>query len=535
MPHPSQLLEQLLPHEQHLMSRFSVNMSSNNQIAHAHDAEEEPQASKRTTKKHLLDLPVEVLHRILLFSTLFQGVQRALRLKLVCKHFKTCLQSALFESRLLDDFIVKRTQSELDFMQAWYIDNDLAVAKFWQSYLLYRVRNERDPEIGRFVEIRQIAEDFCGQTNAEYEKTIDGLCWLALERGVHYSGHRECWRDPPRPDVEAPNPSVHLLSAAAYFGHLPLARLLLSEGHCPTSGNGLFPSPMQLAAWAGNAEMLKLFQEHLLEFEEIPPRFQMDDRTWRGKTGPGAIKGAALSGDMQMLQLAIYPPSRATPDNTDFAGQPWGKVDSNSKPGADLRAALYFSKTWEVFQYIDSFFEKSILIDGNHKFLLLEQYSELGNVEMVQQLLNAGVDVHGRPRHNPLQIAARYCKLDVVDLLLKRGADPNDDTLQFRHHPLLAAVLGDSVAVVRKLFEHGADTDAKWELLYIAVEHQNIAMLELLLEHFDVGYLRSVYLNGPNIDYRRLLKKVSDDGLESMLQVLQKPLEGLPIDIEIDI
>jgi hypothetical protein len=47
---------------------------------------------------------------------------------------------------------------------------------------------------------------------------------------------------------------------------------------------------MQLAAWAGNAEMLRLFQEHLSEFEETPPHYPLDHHNWRGKIGPGSIR-----------------------------------------------------------------------------------------------------------------------------------------------------------------------------------------------------------------------------------------------------
>ena len=139
-------------------------------------------------------------------------------------------------------------------MGLWQIRKLHGADKLWQSYIAYRVRNETDPEVGRFVEIRQVAEELCRQTEVEYEVAVDGLSWLALERGD-----------------EAPNQDLNLLSAAAYFGHLPLARRLLADGHCPASDNDLFLSPMQLAAWTGNADMLKVFQKHLPEFEKLPP------------------------------------------------------------------------------------------------------------------------------------------------------------------------------------------------------------------------------------------------------------------------
>ncbi|KAK0104881.1 hypothetical protein ONS95_005147 [Cadophora gregata] len=67
------------------------------------------------------------------------------------------------------------------------------------------------------------------------------------------------------------NAGSSLLSAAAFLGHTRMIRRLLSEGLCPTVKGPLFPSPMQLAAYAGQGEVLRLFQEHLPDFEDQRP------------------------------------------------------------------------------------------------------------------------------------------------------------------------------------------------------------------------------------------------------------------------
>lgn len=94
----------------------------------------------------------------------------------------------------------------------------------------------------------------------------------------------------------------------------------------------------------------------------------------------------------------------------------------------------------------------------------------------------------------------------------------------FPSFSLFAAVRGDSLAIVRKLLDHGATVNGDWRLLDIAVKHEITAMPEFLLEHFDVRYN---YVSIPDSDYRRVLKKAADNGLDSMLQVLLNPLEGL--------
>lgn len=155
-------------------------------------------------------------------------------------------------------------------MQDWRIRKHYGAEKLLHSYLAYRVRNETDPLVGKYVEIRQVATELCSHTEADYEATLDALCWLALERVDHMPGYRQYWmrniRDSHRCDES--NPGLNLLSAAAHFGYMPLAKQLLQNGHCPTSTNQLFPSPIFLAAFAGNVDMLKLFQEYLPEFKD---------------------------------------------------------------------------------------------------------------------------------------------------------------------------------------------------------------------------------------------------------------------------
>lgn len=406
-------------------------------------------------------------------------------------------------------------------MEQWCIRKTYGVEKMWQSYLVSRALNETDPEVGRYMDIRQIAREYCQETEADYQSTVDSLCWLALEQGAAYPGHKEGWDGWSNRHVETSNVGLNLLSAAAYFDHLPLAKRLLSEGYCPTSDDLLFPSPMQLAAWAGNISMLKLFQEHLPEFEDIPPRHE-DDKFdhWRGKTGPGSIKGAALRGDMDMIRLAIYPPSRSDPTSTDFSGQPHGHLDTEARPNINLWACVCESKTWEMFQYLDAFFKESHLVAAPAQ--VLRRYTELGNLEIVKQLLDAGVDIHGggKLNRNPLTVAARFCHEDIVDLLLQRGADPNYTLGQQRGPPLGAAASAGSLSIVRKLLDHGAgleETDS-WPLRH-AVRLEHTAMVELLIERNPIGCAK---------DKSEIIRMALKDGLESMAQLLEEKCPELP-------
>ncbi|KAK0614434.1 hypothetical protein B0T14DRAFT_570369 [Immersiella caudata] len=145
---------------------------------------------------NILELPPEILHKILVFAILARhpySIRRGLRLRLVCKTVCAAFQAAIFESRVL--------YSTIRNMFA------LAPTRRW--------------------------------------------CWSAVYKG----------------EDEVPDPEVNLLSTAAYLSYRALARSLLSEGVCPASAEGLFLSPMHLAALSGNVDMLKMFQEHLPAYE----------------------------------------------------------------------------------------------------------------------------------------------------------------------------------------------------------------------------------------------------------------------------
>ncbi|KAH7403709.1 ankyrin repeat-containing domain protein [Cadophora sp. MPI-SDFR-AT-0126] len=471
----------------------------------------------------LLDLPVDLFHEVLLQGVISRGVTRALRLKLVCKQFQRYLQPALFESRLLDEYVVEaRVGSKLTFMEDWYIRHRHGLEKFWHAYLVYRVHNETDPNKGGFVAVRQIAEQICEQTETEHETVVSELCWLALERGTTAPGFPEGWGWS-EPSDKTRNAGSSLLSAAAYLGHIGVARQLLSEGLCPVAKGPLFPSPMQLAAYAGNSDILRLFQEHLPDFEDTRPPGVTFPRTWRGKTGPGSIKGAMMRGDIDILRLAICPPSLGLLQNTNFCGLQFGHVEPKCPPGIDLEKGLYHAKTLEAFQYVESFFGESCALSSRSS-ALLAHYAELGNIEIVGYLLDGGAKIDGGTftNQNPLTIACRNCHGDIVDLLLQRGADPSYKRLQWLTCPLYAATSGGSIYIVRRLLARGATYAAvNWEPISAALQLEHTAMVELILE----------FREWSERELRSMARVQSAKGLESMASLLLSKIEASPVQV----
>jgi hypothetical protein len=421
------------------------------------------------------------------------------------ERFSQEIQPAIFESRLLDDLYTEKVLSD------WYIKNDHGASKFWHSYLVYRVQNEiHKPSHRRYLNIGLVAERVCEETGADVGATIETLCWPALQQGTNPGSNSKL-------EKELPSPDLDLLCAAAYLNLIPIAKRLLQEGHSPHSKSLLFSSPMKLAAWAGNAQMLEIFQDHVPEIEGLDPALVFN-YNWRGKVGPASISGAAIRGEIHMVRLAVYPPSRAAPDSTDFVGEAFRSVDRRSNTGNALSLAQLATRDVEVYKYLESFFSEPANLS-----YALAKHARLGNLEMVRHLLDSGADTRGVSGRNgnPLVEACRRCHEDVVDLLLERGADPNFDGDEERiqgSNPIAIAAASGSLAIVRKLLGHGADLchedvgiEMGYHALYAAVHLEHTDMVKFLVA---AGVDLRVY-------GRTILKSALSQGLDSMVEILR--------------
>ena len=113
-----------------------------------------------------------------------------------------------------------------------------------------------------------------------------------------------------------------------------------------------------------------------------------------------------------------------------------------------------------------------------------------GDIEMVQVLLDYGVDVNTRNSHGgtPLYFAPNSYSNDpgAVRLLLDRGANPNLGTKD-GDTPLYEALRYGRVEMARLLIEHGASVDVKGKdgmtPLEVALSYGHDEIVKLLMEH----------------------------------------------------
>ncbi|KAK7934889.1 ankyrin, partial [Apiospora marii] len=430
---------------------------------------------------HILELPRELVDTILYYSILARDLRRALRLQLVCKSFRAAFRPMLYRTRLLD-----RIYYVHDFAH-WGHRRHYGADVLWHDYLLFRSRtasNEPDSYFGELWTVSHVFSQHCqahpSACTLSQEEILDKICWLVLD-GAGVVG----WPGWDREDRDPPNLGQDLLSVATYFGFTSLVRDLLEEGHDPAIEYQLFPPAIYIAAFTGQADMLRLLQKYLPDYEAKRTRKHRSGHiwySWRSKIGPWSLYGAARRGDLNMVRLALNPPMCNTqtsiedvatepeadgnreivPDSKSMLQRPPGSVPPSSELGLYLRKAMGHAQSPEIYQYLLSFLDPA-QADPEPKHHELARMAAAGNVAMVRHLLDLGADP-SHPKTNKgtaLLHAVRGSHLDVVDLLLARGADPSAMGWERLRTPLTAAAQTGSLVLLRKLLAAGAEGAAQ--------------------------------------------------------------------------
>jgi ankyrin repeat protein len=115
------------------------------------------------------------------------------------------------------------------------------------------------------------------------------------------------------------------------------------------------------------------------------------------------------------------------------------------------------------------------------------------DVDLVRELISNGVDVNifaWEEDSTPLGMSCEVGSLEIVDLLLKAGANPD---FGVSLHPLTTAASKGNIEIVKVLIEAGADVNAVLEDDHTALADAawcgNIKMIKLLVESgADVNY-----------------------------------------------
>jgi ankyrin repeat protein len=289
------------------------------------------------------------------------------------------------------------------------------------------------------------------------------------------------------------------LAAAASAGYVDTVKLLLKEGADPNSPYcGRFWRPLHAAASSGNPTVVKL----LLEAGSLINAHNGDDG--------GALHIAAEQGNPEVIQLLIDhghdlytwsryhgpPLSYAVMRNRDeaVAALVQNKVDVNTPPDGyfnSLNLASEHASIETIRLILDNGANAALERSGSQA---LHNAAKRGDIDIMQLLIERGADVNGASNGvygTPLKAAIQSRQQPVFEFMLRKGADINARGSTTKY-PIDQALFGGNQKAAERLIELGAQFGDE--------------ALERALDYSSKEYLGKMLLDrgaNPNAEHHR--------------------------------
>ncbi|KAJ7176323.1 ankyrin repeat-containing domain protein [Mycena crocata] len=216
------------------------------------------------------------------------------------------------------------------------------------------------------------------------------------------------------------------LQIASRAGKLEVVLLLIKRGANVNFRGGKYDTALQAAAAGGNLKIVRVLLDSGAHVNILG-----------GEYGT-ALQAAAFAGHLEIVKMLLAK-----------------KADVHLQ-GGKYGTALAASSTVDIAELLLK--NGADPNEGSEHGTLLQRAAHMGKLDVVKLILERGADVNARcgPYGTPLQAASAVGAVDVVQLLLSGGADPNINNTD-NGTALELASRGQHLKIIRLLFNHGAN------------------------------------------------------------------------------
>ncbi|KAL4970636.1 ankyrin repeat-containing domain protein [Aspergillus stella-maris] len=253
------------------------------------------------------------------------------------------------------------------------------------------------------------------------------------------------------------------------------------------AGHPVFRELLVVAASAGDVACVKLLMKHGVHFNgDFNP---MVMTTIRGRVEDSALACAAQFGHLQVMKVLLD--AGATVDLGHIYGpqEPMVKaiygghvlavkllIEHGAKPKRECGTSFLIRSVMSGnAAMVRCLLEAGAPVEGEERAFIMA--CESGDIEMVSSFLAAGASADclatclipygvtppgaGHIICSPLSQACQRGHINIMELLLRHGADPNVDTGDALGYPLVLAARQGNLAAVRTLLGSGADPNLR--------------------------------------------------------------------------
>jgi ankyrin repeat protein len=260
------------------------------------------------------------------------------------------------------------------------------------------------------------------------------------------------------------------LASACRQGHLAVVRRLLVSGADPNQPG--WPTPIDAAVSGGHVEIVRTLLASGASVREAELRDAAPNRellrllekayaAQPNEKSPEKLIEAARRDDTSELE-------RLLAEEPDVNGR-----DATGRTA--LVEAIDGGRRAAVYLLLNNGADVNAGTTGYYPTTPLRAAIERGDVAIVRRLIRAGADLRVG---SPLCRAAQLGNLKLVDLLLDKGAPPDDDQCS----PLMAAAGSGRLSIVTRVLDGGADPKRAPNALHSGVAGDAPHVLRALME-----------------------------------------------------